>query len=325
MKYNCFIVTGCAGFIGFHYCLNLLKNHKKFIILGIDNLNNYYETTIKEERLKILKKNKNFFFYKKDLKNKNIFKNSKFESLKIKRIFHFAGQAGVKHSTLFPLKYVNDNILAFVNLLEFFKNKKEKPEIIFASSSSVYGESYNKISNLSFTPKSIYAVSKFTMELIANVYCNSYKFKVCGLRFFTVYGNYGRPDMSYFIFAKKILLNKMLDVYNKGVNSRSFTHITDLIININKVTNHLRKQKKGYFNTFNIGNPKSYKINYLLKLLEKNFLRKAKVNYIALQKWDIVKTKSNIKRENKILKLKFNVNLEDGIKDFVNWFKTYEK
>ena len=320
MKIQYYIVTGCAGFIGYHYCKNKLKN-KNIKIIGIDNLNSYYDPKIKYKRLLQLKKKKNFLFKKIDLKNENFFN---LKGIKISKIIHFAGQAGVKHSVNCPQDYVNDNIKSFINLLEFFKQFKDKPSIIFASSSSVYGDNFNQNSNLNFKPNSVYAISKLTMEMLSKVYCQLYKFKICGLRFFTVYGSCGRPDMSYYIFAKKIKNNEIINIYNNGLNERSFTHINDLLKSIDKIDLFLNLRKKGFNDNFNIGNPKTYKIKYLLNLIEKKLEKKAKVLFLPLENWDIVKTKSNIHREKKILKLNFSVNLKDGIKEFIDWFKKYE-
>ena len=323
MKSEFYVVTGCAGFIGYHYCKKKLKN-KNIKIIGIDNLNSYYDSKIKYRRLSELKEyKKNFFFKKIDLKNKNsLILNLK--GKKISKIINSAGQAGVKHSVKNPHDYVNDNISSFINLLEFFKDFKNKPNIIFASSSSVYGDNFNKKSNLNFKPNSVYAISKLTMEMLTKVYCQLYKFKICGLRFFTVYGSYGRPDMSYYIFAKKIINNEVVKVYNKGLNQRSFTHINDLLNSINKVEKFLNLQKKGFNDNFNIGNPKSYNVKYLLNIIEKNLQKRSKVLFLPLENWDIAKTKSNIHREKKLLKLNFSVNLKDGIKEFTDWFKRYE-
>ena len=320
LKVNC-LVTGCAGFVGYHLCLALLK--KNNYVVGIDNLNNYYDVRIKKKRLNILKRHKNFLFLKKDLKNKKSLEQ--INSKNIKTVYHLAGQAGVFHSVENPVQYIEDNIVSFINLLEFFKKKQKKPSILFASSSSVYGNLINSNVNSAIYPKSIYAVSKFTMEMISRIYCSMYEFKISALRFFTVYGNYGRPDMSYYKFTENIFLRKKITLYNNGNNSRSFTHISDLVNNIFLVSDYILKKKGGYFDIFNIGNPKSYKIIKLIKIIEKNLKKTSKIRNKPLESWDIVKTKSNVSREMKLLKFKFKMSLEEGIKEYVSWFFSCKK
>ena len=193
-------ITGVAGFIGFHLAKKLLSQNKK--IIGVDNLNDYYDTEIKKNRLKILKKEKNFLFFKDDLNNKNFYKKYKKHLIDIDIVIHMAGQAGVRYSILNPETYIMNNILAYVKLLEFFKQSRKLKVILYASSSSVYGEKgQKKLSNFNVNkPESVYSASKISMELISNVYSKLYKINLIGLRFFTVYGPWGRPDMSYFKF-----------------------------------------------------------------------------------------------------------------------------
>ena len=195
------LVTGAAGFIGFHTCLYLLTKHKVF---GLDNLNNYYDVNLKKSRLKILKKNKDFEFLKTDIQNKNL--HNKFKKIKLDIIINLAAQAGVRHSLKDPFSYIDSNILGQINLLEFAKKIKIK-KFIYASSSSVYGGNEKmpfSVKHRVDKPISLYAASKKSTELLAECYSHLFKIKCIGLRFFTVYGPWGRPDMATFVFTKKI-------------------------------------------------------------------------------------------------------------------------
>ena len=204
------LITGVAGFIGFYAAKRELE--KGNYVIGVDNLNNYYEPKIKKDRLKILKKEKNFLFFKEDLNSKNFYKKLKKYLKDIEVVIHLAGQAGVRYSIKNPESYILNNILAYTKLLEFFKFSKKLKTILYASSSSVYGEKgANKLSNFSVNkPVSVYSASKISMELISNVYSKLYSMNLIGLRFFTVYGPWGRPDMSYFKF---LILNKKKKKY----------------------------------------------------------------------------------------------------------------
>ena len=225
------LITGVAGFIGFYAAKHELE--KGNYVIGVDNLNNYYEPKIKKDRLKILKKEKNFLFFKEDLNSKNFYKKLKKYLKDIEVVIHLAGQAGVRYSIKNPESYILNNILAYIKLLEFFKFSKKLKTILYASSSSVYGEKgENKLSNFSVNkPVSVYSASKISMELISNVYSKLYSMNLIGLRFFTVYGPWGRPDMSYFKFLILNKKKKNIEIYNFGKHQRSFTYIDDLVSN----------------------------------------------------------------------------------------------
>ena len=311
------LITGSAGFIGFHLALFYLKLNKK--VIGIDNLNNYYDVKHKNKRLSILKKYKNFTFRKIDLKEKKSFKKLDKFKKKIKNIVHLAGQAGVRFSILNPSTYIKNNIEAYIYLLEYFKLEKNVKSILYASSSSVYGDTGKK-KNKNEGMISVYAVSKKTLEHISAVYNYMYKMNFIGMRFFTVYGPYGRPDMSIFKFFNKIKKNKKIDVYNYGNHSRSFTYISDIIENIHRLIIQTNKKNLNFNEIINIGNPKSVSLTYVIKLIEKKFNKKVKQKLYPLQMGDIIKTKANIKDEQKNFKLKFKVNIEKGIDNFSKWF-----
>jgi len=309
------LITGCAGFIGYHLSIFYLKCGKQ--VLGIDNINNYYSKELKLKRLNKLKKFKKFKFFLIDLKNKKSLK--KIKKYRIKFIVHLAGQAGVRYSIINPLSYVDNNIKAYINLLEFFKYHRHLVSILYASSSSIYGDKKSEIKN--YNIKSIYAVSKKTMELISEVYSNIYKLKFVGMRFFTVYGPYGRPDMSILKFFNNINKNKKIDIYNYGNHKRSFTYIDDIIENINKIIID-SKMSKNIKNSkiYNIGNPRTVSLFELIRIIKKILLKKIKINYMPLQIGDVMKTQSYIGKEERRLGFKFKINIEEGLKRFSKWF-----
>ena len=318
-----YLITGVAGFIGMHCAKKLLENNKQ--VIGIDNLNNYYDTKLKKKRVLILKKYKNFTFIKSDLKNLNTFKLIKKKSSHISHIIHLAGQAGVRYSITNPNAYVSDNIYAFVNLLESFKNSKKLKCILFASSSSVYGKSKKHFSkNYLLQPISMYAASKMCMELISNVYLDLYKIKSIGIRFFTVYGPYGRPDMAYYKFCKQIINGETIKVFNKGNHKRSFTYIDDAIDNLYLVLQNYKKIDTKLNPILNIGNPKTISLNTFIKVLEKNLGAKSRKKYLKKQPGDVLETKAIINNfEKKKLKLLFKTDLRNGIRNFVKWYKSF--
>ena len=316
------LITGTAGFIGFSCAHALLKKNK--IVIGVDNINSYYDQKIKRDRLKILKKFSNFHFLHNDLNDIALYKRLNKYKNKIKYILHFAGQAGVRYSIIRPDVYIKDNIMSFIKLLEYFKKVKQVKLLLFASSSSVYGESTKNISYLPQSkPISVYAASKLSMELISNSYISIYKMKIIGLRFFSVYGPWGRPDMAYYKFVRTILNGKAIEVYNYGNHYRSFTYIDDVVENIFKVINKYKGRKKAFFDVCNIGNPKSISIKDFIFMLEKNLKIKVKKKYTQRQPGDVLITKANLEKEMKLFKFKFTVKLNDGLKKFIEWYKKY--
>ena len=279
------LITGVAGFIGFYAAKRELE--KGNYVIGVDNLNNYYEPKIKKDRLNILKKEKNFLFFKEDLNSKNFYKKLKKYLKDIEVVIHLAGQAGVRYSIKNPESYILNNILAYIKLLEFFKFSKKLKTILYASSSSVYGEKgENKLSNFSVNkPISVYSASKISMELISNVYSKLYSMNLIGLRFFTVYGPWGRPDMSYFKFLILNKKKKYIEIYNFGKHQRSFTYIDDLVSNMFKILSFYKKtKKKRRVSVFNLGNEKTIKLMDFLKILEKVTNIKFKKKFVK-NKW----------------------------------------
>lgn len=315
-----YLITGVAGFIGMHFAKKMLD--KGYKVLGVDNLNDYYDTKLKKNRVLILKKYKNFKFLKSDLKSLNTYRQ--INKSKISHIVHLAGQAGVRYSIKNPGAYVNDNIMAYVNLLEAFKYSKKLKCIVYASSSSVYGKSREHFSkNYLLQPISMYAATKMSMELISNVYLDLYKMKSIGIRFFTVYGPYGRPDMAYYKFCNQIKKNETIKVFNMGKHKRSFTYIDDAVNNLYLILKNSKKINTMETPVLNIGNPKTITLTKFINILEKNLSKKSKKKFLRRQPGDVLETKAIINFERKKLKLLFETELGEGINRFVNWHDNY--
>ncbi len=318
------LITGCAGFIGYHISAKLCKEN--FNVIGIDNLNNYYDVNLKKDRVRNLnnKYKKNFTFYKIDINHKNLKK--KLSRHKIHFIFHLAAQAGVRESIKSPDKYFNNNIKGFYNIITYANEIKVK-HFIYASTSSVYGNNLiypsKEIHNTN-KPLSFYAASKKCNEIIAYSFSNIYKLPTTGLRFFTVFGPYGRPDMALFKFTKNILKKRQIYVFNKGNHVRDFTYIDNISNNILKIINKYPKGKIPY-EIINFGSGKPKTLNYFIKIIEKNLDAPVKKKYLNYQKGDMIKTSANISYLKKKIKISKFINLENGIKLFINWYKKYYK
>jgi len=325
------LITGAAGFIGFHSCLKFLKNG--YSVVGIDNLNNYYDVKIKKDRIKYIKNKykykKNFNFLKIDLCNyqkiDSLFKKQRFDY-----VLNLAAQAGVRHSLTHPFAYINSNLLGFFNLIQLSKNHKVK-HFIYASTSSVYGGNkkmpFSENDNTDI-PLQLYAATKKSNELIAHSYSHLYKLQTSGLRFFTVYGPWGRPDMALFSFVKNILQNKKIKIFNNGYHSRDFTYIDDIVNGIYKISiNHKKiyKKSKNFHQIFNIGRGKSEKLMDFINEIEKNLKIKSKKIFLPLQKGDVIKTYSNTSKLIKYFNYKPKVSIKIGIKNFINWYLDYYK
>ncbi len=317
------LVSGCAGFIGFHICTQLLKKNNK--IIGVDSLNQYYSKKLKNDRLEELKKFKNFIFYKIDIKSYNNLENI-FKKNKIEYIINLAAQAGVRYSIENPSSYFNNNIKGFFNILELSKKYKIK-HLLFASTSSVYGdykifplkEDFNTDKSLSF-----YASTKKTNEVMAYTYSNLFKVPTTSLRFFTIYGPWGRPDMALFKFTKKILSNKKIDIYGNGEHFRDFTYIDDAVKSVTKL---IKKPSKNFvpYNCFNIGSNNPIKLTVFIKILEDILKIKSEKKYLPIQKGDMKKTHANVNKLHKYIKFKPSTSIRKGILEFVRWYKKYYK
>ena len=320
------LVTGCAGFIGYHLCNKLLDN-KKNIVYGIDNLNNYYDIKLKKNRINLLKKkSKNFKFSKKDIKDLKILRKF-FLRKRIKYIIHLAAQAGVRYSIYDPSTYLNNNVIGFFNILQISRIFKIN-HLLFASTSSVYGlnkkfpiaENYNTDKPLSF-----YAATKKTNEVMAHSFSNIYKIPCTALRFFTVYGPYGRPDMSLFKFTEAIFKSKKIELFNRGDHIRDFTYIDDVIISVEKLINKPSKNLIPY-DVFNIGSSRPKHLKFFLRIIEKTIGKKTHIKLMNLQKGDVYKTHANVNKLSKFINYKPRISVNRGVKNFVEWYiKFYNK
>ena len=330
------LVTGSAGFIGFHLVQKLLNN--EYDVIGIDNLNNYYDVELKKSRLEKIQNiveernlSKKYKFLKLDLANKNslkkLFKDNAFDY-----VINLAAQAGVRYSLENPDAYVNSNLLGFVNLLECCREKSIK-HFLFASSSSVYGmnikQPFSTSDNTDF-PISLYAATKKSNELIAHSYSHLFNIPSTGLRFFTVYGPYGRPDMAYFKFTKLIEDNKKIDIYNNGEMKRDFTYIDDIIEGVLKVIKSPPKpmisditNAKAPFRLLNIGNNNPVTLDRFIKAIEKALSKKAKKNMLPMQDGDVPITFADISDLSEQFGFQPSTSIEDGIDEFVKWYKLF--
>ena len=323
------LITGSSGFIGAALCKKLLSN-KKITIIGIDNMNDYYDVSLKKYRLEELEQSRNFIFIKGDIANKELIEKT-FKKYNPEIVINLAAQAGVRYSITNPDTYIKSNIIGFYNILEACRNNKPK-YLIFASSSSVYGNSKTpyKEEDKTETPESLYAATKKSNELLAYSYSNLYNIKTTGLRFFTVYGPKGRPDMAYFSFTNKLLNNETIKIFNHGKCKRDFTYIDDIINGIEKIIN---KPHKELYKIYNIGNNNPVNLLDFIKILEKELKNanlipkdyKIKQELLPMQKGDVKDTYADTTALEKDYNYKPNTKLEKGLKEFVDWYKEYYK
>lgn len=331
------IVTGSAGFIGSAVSLKLLERGDN--VVGIDNHNNYYDPKIKNARLKILTRYSNYKHYKIDICDR-LSLDKIFKKHKIQKVVNLAAQAGVRYSMENPLAYINSNIVGFTQILENCRQYKVE-HLVYASTSSVYGAN----TKMPFSehdsanhPLSIYAASKKSNELMAHAYSYLYQLPTTGLRFFTVYGPWGRPDMALFKFTKKILEEKPIEVFNHGKHTRDFTYIDDIAegvirtldnpatINVDWNSNHPDPAtSKVPWRVYNIGNNKSIKLMDYISALEKTLEKKAIINFLPLQPGDVPDTFANINNLKEKFDYKPNTPVLEGIRCFVKWYRDYYK
>ena len=312
------LVTGGAGFIGFHVAKALLGRGDNVVI--IDNFNDYYDVKLKEARIKELGKHDNLDVIKADISDYDTM-NIIFKKHKFNKICHLAAQAGVRYSIENPLAYEKSNILGTLVMLEMAKKYNVK-YFVFASSSSIYGNNkktpFSEEDNVDY-PVSLYAATKKSSELLAYTYHHLYSLNCTGLRFFTVYGPWGRPDMAYFKFTKAILEDKPIDVYNYGKMKRDFTYISDITDGILAAIDNPFP-----YEIINLGNNKPIELSYFIECIENALKKKAKKNMLPMQPGDVKITYANIKKAEKLLNYKPKVKIEEGINRFVGWYKENE-
>ena len=319
------LITGCAGFIGYHLCNKLLATNK-YEVYGIDNLNNYYDIELKKSRIKELKKKfKGFKFKKIDISNRNDISRL-FNKEKFTHIINLAAQAGVRFSIENPTPYVESNLIGFFNILDLSRISKID-HLIFASTSSVYGDSKKfplKETDNTDKPLSFYAATKKSNEVMAYSYSNIYGLPCTGLRFFTVYGPYGRPDMALYKFTKSIINKNRIELFNKGNHIRDFTYVDDVTESIVKLIDKPSKEKIP-FEIYNVGNSKPEKLKLFLSIIEKTLGINAKVKLVKLQQGDVHKTHADTKKILKKINYKPRTKINEGISKFINWYTDYYK
>lgn len=318
------MITGAAGFIGFHLAKYLLSLGTT--VLGFDNLNTYYDVTLKESRLAILKQYSAFTFVKGDLADAKAV-HTLFEEFRPNIVVNLAAQAGVRYSIDHPRSYIDANIIGFFNILESCRYHHVE-HLLFASSSSVYGNQqktpFSTTDNVDH-PISLYAATKKSDELMAYTYSHLYGIPATGLRFFTVYGPYGRPDMAYFKFANKIRKGETIQIYNHGDMYRDFTYVDDIVIGIvHMLCNPPKKNELGdRYKVYNIGNHKPEQLMHFIEVLEKALGHTAKKEYLPMQPGDVYQTYADVSELQHDFDFKPNTTIEEGLGNFADWYRTY--
>ncbi len=327
IKNKTILVTGAAGFVGFHVVQQLGKLYPDAKLVGIDNLNDYYDPALKFARLEQLETISNFTFSKLDLADRAGMENL-FSTYRPDLVVHLAAQAGVRYSIDNPHAYINSNIVGFLNILEGCRHHKVE-HLLYASSSSVYGANtkvpFSTDDNVDH-PVSLYAATKKSNELMAHTYAHLYGIPATGLRFLTVYGPWGRPDMAYFKFTQAILSKKALDIYNFGDMKRDFTYIDDIVEGIVRLMGNPPQPESGApYAVYNIGNNNPEDLMEMISILEAELGVKAQRNLLPMQPGDVYATYADVDPLNKLTGFKPSTSLKDGLHKFVKWYKDYYK
>lgn len=318
------LVTGGAGFIGFHLTKSLLEKGEH--VIGIDNLNDYYEVSLKEARLAILKEYESFEFYKIDIADKAAV-DELFAQHKPEIVVNLAAQAGVRYSIENPQAYIDSNLVGFFNILEACRHNPVK-HLLYASSSSVYGNQQKtpfSVSDPVDHPISLYAATKKSNELIAHSYCHLYRIPCTGLRFFTVYGPLGRPDMAYFSFAKKIFAGKPIQVFNNGDLYRDFTYVEDIVKGIENMLDHppVPNEAGDQYKVYNIGNNKPVRLMDFIETLENALGKTAEKEFLPMQPGDVYQTYADVTDLMQDFDFKPSTTIQEGLGKFAEWYKEY--
>ncbi len=321
------LVTGVAGFVGFHLCQRLLDRGDT--IIGIDNLNNYYDVSLKQARLEQLKNRSGFSFKKLDLADREGI-NQLFAQGNFEQVAHLAAQAGVRYSLKNPYAYVDSNLVGFLNILEGCRHSQIQ-HLVYASSSSVYGANkkipFSVEDNVDY-PISLYAATKKSNELIAHSYSHLYHIPMTGLRFFTIYGPWGRPDMAMFIFTKAILEEKPIDVFNYGKMQRDFTYIDDIVEGVIRTLDRIPQsgenpQTNAPYKLYNIGNNQPIELLHLIEVLETALGKPAIKNFMPIQPGDVPITYADVDALIQDIDFQPNTSIEVGVQNFVDWYRSY--
>ena len=331
------LVTGAAGFIGFHLTRRLLDRGDT--VVGLDNLNNYYDVGLKQNRLMLLDQEKGFNFVEADLIDADSIEKV-FDQYAFERVVNLAAQAGGRYSLENPRAYIDANIVGFLNILENCR-RNDVPHLVYASSSSVYGANTKMPFSVHHNvdhPVSLYAASKKSNELMAHSYSYLFKLPTTGLRFFTVYGPWGRPDMALFLFTKAILNGEPIQVFNHGKMRRDFTYVDDIVEGVIRVTDKIPAGNDNWsgdkpdpatstapYQIYNIGNHEPIELLYFIDVLEKALGQEAKKEFLSIQLGDVPATYANVEALEKDLNFLPNTPIEEGIERFVAWYRDYYK
>lgn len=329
------LVTGAAGFIGFHLCEKLLSEGHQ--VIGIDNLNEYYSVQLKKDRLNRLGTNANFSFHKVDIANTSSVEKV-FSFYGIRTVYNLAAQAGVRYSLSHPHEYIESNLEGFLNILESCK-ANDIEHLIYASSSSVYGLNSQQpysVHDAVEHPASLYAATKKSNELMAHTYAHLHDLPTTGLRFFTVYGPWGRPDMAYFSFVNKIMSDEVIEIYNNGDMARDFTYIDDIVESLYRLKNHIPcsdptwdsespdpSRSTAPYRIYNIGNNKPVDLMDFVNIIQEQVGQKAKLEFLPMQPGDVKETWADSSDLYKNINYTPSTNIEEGISQFVDWYMEY--
>ena len=326
------LITGAAGFIGYHLAGRLLK--EGFTVFGVDNLNDYYDVRLKELRLSELEKYEKFKFERLDISEKGEVERI-FSENKPDIVVNLAAQAGVRYSIENPDAYIQSNIVGFYNILEACRHSEDEGKhpvehLLFASSSSVYGNQQKtpfSVGDPVDRPISLYAATKKSNELMAYTYCHLYKIPSTGLRFFTVYGPCGRPDMAYFSFSEKIMKGEPIKIFNQGDMYRDFTYVDDIVEGIVRVLNNppLPNEEGDRYKVYNIGNNKPVKLMDFIETLEDALGKKAMKEYYPMQPGDVYQTYADVDELTADFDYRPSTEISEGLKRFAQWYREWEK
>ena len=312
-----YLVTGAAGFIGFHVSRALLERGDR--VLGLDNLNDYYDVSLKKARLRLLQDNEQFTFYPEDLANREGL-TKVFKENRIQVVCNMAAQAGVRYSLVNPFAYQSSNLQGFLNIIHL-SQEHQVENFVYASSSSVYGNNKKvpfSVEDRVDKPISLYAATKKANELVAHTYSHLYSLPCSGLRLFTVYGPWGRPDMALFIFTEAITKNQPIEVYNFGKMRRDFTYIDDIVQGV-----LASMDRPVPYAIYNLGNSRTVDLLYFIECIEKELGRKAEKKMLPMQPGDVVETYADISESERDLGFQPTTRIEKGIASFISWYRSF--
>jgi UDP-glucuronate 4-epimerase len=319
-------ISGAAGFIGFHTAMALLARGER--VVGLDNLNDYYDVALKKARLAELEANSSFEFHLADITDRDAINHIVQTHGEIEGVAHLAAQAGARYSLEDPFTYLHTNIEGQVALLEACRNLKHLKHLVYASSSSVYGSNTEMpfmVDQRVERPMSVYAASKISCELMANCYAHLYRIPVTGLRFFTVYGPWGRPDMAAMIFIRKILAGEPIQVFNNGKMKRDFTYIDDIVAGVVSCLDSppLDDGSEPPTNIYNLGNNHSEQLMKFVRIIERELGTKAEIEYLPMQPGDVRETLADIEKSRAELGFEPRVSIEEGLPKLIAWYKDH--